>query len=350
MRRSLPSWSGISSNALTGAESVSSTDRSRIRTALLVTISCLVACSCVFACSGCARRAAPSRLVEREETIGKARVRLRSNLSPARATLGDRIGWRLTATLGEGAKPGALFLGAPPASMELDSSRAPLQRSERSEIVYSREYLLRGFDLGAIELPRAALPVFAAGTWDTLEFPPDTFFVDSLTQAATGNLRPDRGPIDTPLRPVDYVVAALVVLLAAAAIVFLIRWIRGRRKKRQLKAAPAPPDPPETILLRSLDELERELYSVPRDVFYERLSQALRSYAHAVTGAPAPDLTTTELARELARDRRVHAEGREALIAALTRADLAKFARFEDEESEAKSILNQARSISGRLV
>lgn len=349
MRRSRPSWSGISSNARTGAESVSPTDRSRIETALHAAISCLAACSFLLACSGCARHAAPSRVVEREETIRNARVRLRSNLSPARATLGDRITWRLTATL-EGAKPGGLLVGASPASMELESASAPLQRSERGEILYSREYLLRGFDLGAIELPRAALPVFAAGAWDTLEFPQDTLFVDSLTQAATGNLRPDRGPIDTPLRPVDDAVLAVAALLALVAIALLIRWIRSRRKKRQIDAIPEPPDPPETILLRSLDELERELGSLKRDVFYERLSQMLRSYAQAATGVPASDLTTSELARELARDPRVRADGREALIAALTRSDLAKFGRFEDEESEAKSILNQARSISGRLV
>ncbi|HMI30554.1 MAG TPA: hypothetical protein VK527_02365, partial [Candidatus Limnocylindrales bacterium] len=54
--------------------------------------------------------------------------------------------------------------------------------------------------------------------------------------------------------------------------------------------------------------------------------------------------------RALARDPSVTTEGREALIAALGRADLAKFARFEDEVAEAKGILREARSVSGRLV
>ena len=37
-------------------------------------------------------------------------------------------------------------------------------------------------------------------------------------------------------------------------------------------------------------------------------------------------------------------------LAPTTTADLAKFGRFEDAESEAKSILRQARSVSGRLL
>ena len=90
--------------------------------------------------------------------------------------------------------------------------------------------------------------------------------------------------------------------------------------------------------------------AIPRDVFYERLSLALRAYAAAVTGVPAPDLTTSELASELSRTPRVAAKARDDLIAALRRADLAKFARFEDEEAEARGILRLAESIAGRLV
>jgi hypothetical protein len=234
--------------------------------------------------------------------------------------------------------------------MDLEAMRPPNQRSGPQGLVWTREILLRGFDLGPIELPAAALPVSAAGKTDTLEFPRDTLFVDSLTQTSTGALRPDRGPLTPPLRPLDYAVAAIAGLLAIAAVLLLIRWIRGRGK-RKASETPAPAaEPPETKLLRVLDELEGELGNIPRDVFYDRLSQALRVYVQSVTGIQAPDLTTTELERELRRDTRVRAEGRDAVLAALRRADLAKFGRFEDAESEAKSILRQARSVSGRLL
>ncbi|HEY2923787.1 MAG TPA: hypothetical protein VGJ98_02345 [Candidatus Eisenbacteria bacterium] len=330
---------------------MSPTGRSRIGTTLLAAAAfVLAAVACILA--GCAgmQGNAPRRVLERDETVGNAHVLLKSELSPARGTLGDRIAWRLTASLGPGAKPGDVRMQESPASLQLDASKPPVLAAGRGGVVWSREYTLRGFDLGALELPQAFLPVTVGGKADTLEFPRDTLFVDSLTAAATGSIRPDRGPMDPPLRPVDYAVAALVALLLGAALVFLIRRWLGTRGRRRSSVVSAPPEPAEAILDRALSALESELRTLPRDVFYERLALALRTYAAAVTGVPAPDLTTTELDRELARAPNVLAGGREDLIAALRRADLAKFGRFEDEESEARSILRQARSISGRLV
>jgi len=323
---------------------VFSTGRSGIRGTLLAVVVCLLA--------GCAggRGTAPRRVLERDETAGTIHVRLKSELSPARGTLGDRIAWRLTASLGGGAAPGNLLVGKPPESLELEASKPAVQTAERGALVWSREYVLRGFDLGAIALPRAALPVIVAGRADTLEFPRDTLFVDSLTASATGAIRPDRGPIEPPLRPLDSIVATVGALLLVAVTALLVRMALRARRRRQRPAAPVAAEPPEAVLDRALAALEGELGTLPRDVFYERLALALRAYAAAVAGVPAPDLTTTELARELARHPRVRAEGREGLIAALRRADLAKFGRFEDEEAEARSILRQARSISGRLV
>jgi len=241
-------------------------------------------------------------------------------------------------------------VGGAPSSLEIDTTKAPSERSERGGSTWSREYVLRGFDLGPIELPAAALPIRAGARADTVEFPRDTLFVDSLTPAATGAIRPDRGPINPPLRLVDYIVAALLVALVAGAAAALIAyWVRGRRRG-PVPAIEAPREAPDAALRRALRELQGEFATIPRDVFYDRLSHALRTYAAAVTGVAAPDLTTTELARELARDRRVIAKGRDDLIAALRRADLAKFARFEDEESEAREILRLAESIAGRLI
>jgi hypothetical protein len=321
-----------------------------ITVALACALAGLACAGAGLALSGCGgmRGGAPRRIVEREEAVGKARVRLKSELSPARGTLGDPISWRLTATLGGGGRAGTPSLEEPSSSLELDVSRAPAGAKAEAGLSWSREYVLRGFDIGAIPLPRAMLPVTMEGRTDTLEFPRDTLFVDSLTPAATGMLRPDRGPITPPLRPADIALLAGGVLLLAALIFFLVRlWLRRRRRK-QVAEAPAPPEPPEVLLARALDALERDVATLPRDVFYERLANALRAYAAAATGVPAIDLTTTELDRELGR-RPVPADGREALVAALRRADLAKFARYRDEESEARSILRQARSVSGRL-
>jgi len=289
-------------------------------------------------------------VVERDEALGETRIRLRSELAPARGTLGDRVSWRLTASLGAGAQAGPVIVGDAPRSLEMDTTQATVERTAQDGSVWSRVFVVRGFDLGPIELPRAALPIRVAARADTVEFPRDTLFVDSLTPAASGAIRPDRGPIDPPLRLVDYIVAAFLATLVVVAIVAMIGlWIRGR-SRRPLPGIEKPPEPAEAVLRRALDALQVEFPAIPRDVFYERLSLALRAYAAAVTGVPAPDLTTSELAGELSRTPRVAAKARDDLIAALRRADLAKFARFEDEEAEARGILRLAESIAGRLV
>ncbi len=301
-----------------------------------------------FALSGCGvRGAGPKRIAEREESVGAAHVRLRSELSPARGTLGDPITWRLTATLEPSLRPGPILLDPLPPMLEVDTAKVAVRPGVKGQA--SRETLLRGFDIGAIPLPRAVLAVVSKDRIDTLEFPHDTLFVDSLTPAASGNLRPDRGPIETPLRPVDFAVVAIAGLVALVLVWLLVRaWLKARRRARAPQAPP-PPEPPESILGRTLDQLERELPTLPRDVFYERLAQALRTYAAAATGLNALDLTTSELDRDLRRRDRVSADGRAKLIAALRRADLAKFARYQDEESEARSIVRDARSVSGTL-
>ena len=292
---------------------------------------------------------AGKRIVEREETVAGAHVRLRSELSPARGTLGDPILWKLTAAVPSGVHPVGVRVAPTSVSLEIDTTRAGAKRvagvvqGDRSR---SLALLLRGFGLGAIPLPRATLLVTAGGRPDTLEFPSDTLFVDSLTAQSTGQLRPDRGPIETPLRAIDIAVmiAGGVILLA---ILIAVARALLRKRRKEVATPVAPPEPPESILGRELDHLERELSSLPRDLFYERLAQSLRRYASAVTGVDALDLTTSELDRALAK--RSSASTRERLIGTLRRADLAKFGRFEDQESEARSILRDARTVGGAL-
>ena len=276
---------------------------------ITVALACaLAAALCVassLTLSGCGgmRGAGPRRIVEREETTGKIHVRLKSELSPARGTLGDPIAWRLTATLGEGASAGTAILEPPPASLEVDSSA--VRAKANAGAPWSRAYVLRGFDIGAIPLPLVMLPVTTTGRTDTLEFPRDTLFVDSLTQTATGALRPDRGPITPPLRPVDIAVLAAGVLLLVALVALLFKlWLRGRRRK-QVAEAPAPPEAPEVLLARSLDDLEREVATLPRDVFYERPAQALRVFAAARRGARHGPHATNEIDRGAGAVRRV---------------------------------------------
>jgi hypothetical protein len=295
----------------------------------------------LLAFAGCGR-AGDTRgsAVEREETRGGHHYRFQSRVEPHRVTLGDRATWSLSADL-----PPRSVSGLPlrdPADSSLDLIERGIPRASRQSggVRWSHEFEVRGFTL-------------VGDARDTLLFPPDTLFVDSLTQAATGAVQPDRGPLPTELRPIDIAVAALAALLVLAAIAWVVILIRDAIRRRRGLAAPesiVPPEPPEAILLRELGRLRDEAATLARDHFYDRLSLALRGYAASVTGIPALDLTTTELARELNRTGHVDRRHAETLVRTLRKSDLAKFARWEDPLGEARAALDEATSIAGSLV
>jgi hypothetical protein len=184
---------------------------------------------------------------------------------------------------------------------------------------------------------------------DTLAFPVDTLAVDSLTEASSGSLEPNRGPIKPELRPLDIALAAALGLLIVAAIVAIVLAIRKRRRRAKGQEDAAPPEAPEAPFLRAIETLRGEIESLPRDRFYDRLSLAVRAYVGAVTGIPALDRTTSELKRELERRPDVRDEAAGLVERALRRSDLAKFARHEDPFAEAREALDQAASLAGRV-
>jgi hypothetical protein len=298
---------------------------------------------------GCARRddAARGPAVERSGSHGAIHYRLRSQVSPPRVTLGDRAVWRISAQLSGGAKPGTLLRGEADSSLEITPMGPPSTSVAGGGTTWAASFEARGYDIGRAPLPRVSLTASLAGAIDTLEFPPDTLYVDSLTPAMTGAVEPDRGPLPTELRAVDYVVAITAALLVIGAIVAaVVLYRRSRRRSRKDAAdAEAVAESPDTVFLRSIEALRGEIGALPRDQFYERLSQAIRVYVAAVTSVPALDRTTVELERELSAqgfDR----EAVRALGAALRRSDLAKFARHEDPLEEARSALDGAAALA----
>ena len=301
---------------------------------------------------GCAGRAETTRgpAVERSGSLGSLHYRLRSQISPARVTLGDRAVWRLTAELsGAEAQPGAFSHGPADSSLEIVPLEPPSASRRESGARWSTALEVRGYDIGRMPLPIAWITATVAGTVDTLDFPPDTLYVDSLTAAITGSVEPDRGPLPTELRPADYAVAIAGALLAIAAILVAV-WLyrRARRRSRVAARVEDAPQPPEVTFLKSIESLRAEIGSLARDEFYEGLSLAIRVYVTAVTGVPALDRTTGELERELSA-RGFDADAVGAIGAMLRRSDLAKFARHEDPLVEAREALDGAAALSGRL-
>ena len=317
--------------------------------------SATLAVALVLAAAGCQRGGtAPGSSLEREGARGPHRFRLRSDLTPSRVTLGDPATWKLRAELPSGARTLGVARDSAGSWMDVTAVHEPAAGSPATATsgALTLEYRLRAFDLGRIPLPRIALVVAwpeprpaGAAAADTLEFPPDTMTVDSLTTARTEAIEPDRGPIRPGLRPVDLALAGIAALLVVGAIVAAILLWRRSRRRAVVPEAIAPPEPPETPFRRAIAALRKDVDALPRDVFYDRLSLAVRSYVSAVAGIPALDLTTSELARELERRGPGRPEAVRAVVRTLDRSDLAKFARHEDPLGEARSALDEASSL-----
>jgi hypothetical protein len=316
----------------------------------------LLAATFLTGFSGCARRAddRAGATAEREEIRAGRRILLKSRLSPRRVTLGDPVAWTLSAELPATAVPGRLL--RTPAGPELDirAPRAPRSETARprgtkaaDRTVWVWPYEVRGFGLGAIALPAVRLPVAYGSARDTLLFPSDTLAVDSLTRAASGSVLPDRGPVTPELRPLDYAVAAGLLVLLIVAGFLIARAIRRRRERAEAPAVPA--EPADAVLRREIAALRAEGEPLPRDTFYDRLSLAIRDYAAAATGITTRDRTTMEIVRDLRVRPAIPPDGVDALRRALSRADLAKFARRGGGWDEALEVLEIAERLPDRL-
>lgn len=90
-------------------------------------------------------------------------------------------------------------------------------------------------------------------------------------------------------------IAAGVIIIAL--LIFLVVFLWKRRKRKQAKAAP--PIPPEKAALTALNRIDLLIEKDPKQ-FYFKLSEILRTYLHARFDLDALEMTTEELAPQIA--------------------------------------------------
>src|SRR5262249_36111014 len=187
----------------------------------------------VLLLASCPRRPEQPRPTGRTGARGALRYHLKSEVIPPRVTLGDRATWRLTADFPPGATVGLLHREPADSALDLVSVAAPRVSHEGGGVTWSSSFRVSGYTLGRIALPGVRLSASpgSGAAPDSLEFPPDTLDVDSLTAAMRGSVEPDRGPLPTELRPIDVAVAAGLGVLLVVAILALIHALRARRTR-----------------------------------------------------------------------------------------------------------------------
>ena len=223
-----------------------------------------------------------------------------------------------------------------------------LERSGRL-LRLARRYRLAAFQEGRINLGAPAVLYADKNIVDTLYADDSlrllvgTFQIDSTSQSIY-DLKPQ---FTLPFRFAEikgYLLwGLLALLLLAAALYGLDRWLklRGRRLKELFQAAP--PVPPHVAAIRALEALHHQkLWQNNRHKqYYSSLSEILRTYIAGRWGIGAMEMTTDEILAAL-RGIELPDKARMDLTAILRDADLVKFAKAMPEAGENESNYQKA--------
>lgn len=164
-----------------------------------------------------------------------------------------------------------------------------------------------------------------------------TFEIDSTSQS----IYDLKGQRTLPFRLAEvkgYLSWGFVLLLLLAAFVWALRrYLRERGKRLSDLFRPTPPEPPHVVAIKALEALHHQkLWQNNRHkLYYSALTDILRTYLAGRWGVGAMEMTSEEII-EAMRPIELPDKARMDLTAILRDADLVKFAKFtpENEQNE----------------
>ena len=207
-----------------------------------------------------------------------------------------------------------------------------------------KRYRLAAFDEGRYNLGTASVLyadknlIDTLSTRDSLYLEVTTFQIDSTSQS----IYDLKGQRNLPFRLAEirtYLLWGVVALLLLAAAVYaLVRWLRSRGKRLGDLFKPAPPLPPHVAAIRALEALHNQkLWQNNRHKqYYSGLTDILRTYIAARWEIGAMEMTSDEILAAL-RTAELPDKARMDLTTILRDGDLVKFAKATPpaEENEA---------------
>jgi hypothetical protein len=143
-------------------------------------------------------------------------------------------------------------------------------------------------------------------------------------------------PYRAPLTAGEILPWVLLVVLVAAGVWYLIRYLRRIRMKEAGIVPDPEPEAAHVIAFRQLDQLKNEKLWEKGELkaYYTRLTEIARLYLENRFGIYSLELTTVETLSELRRSGFKEDENYRRIRTVLTGADLVKFAKFKPEPSE----------------
>ena len=227
-------------------------------------------------------------------------------------------------------------------SIEVIGDYAPDTLSQEGRRVRLRKrYEMVVYDEGIYRMGKAQVLYLDKNLVDTLfaareeELIVKSFQIDS-TMTTVRDLKPQK---TLKLRFAEFGgylgISIAIILLLAAILYLLVRYMHKRGKRISDLFKPAPPVPAHIVAIEALEKLRNEKLwqNNKHKLYYSGLSDILRSYLAGRFEVGAMEMTTDEIAEALC-DIEIEQKQKMDLLSVLRDADLVKFAKATPEAEE----------------
>ena len=234
-------------------------------------------------------------------------------------------------------------------SIEVIRDYAPDTVSQEGRRVLLRKrYEMAVYDEGIYHIGKAQALYFDKNIVDTLfaEHEEDLYVksVIDTTMTTVRDLKPQMTLKWRFAEHSGYMGIGLGVLLLLAAVLYLVaRYLHKRGRHLSDLFKPAPPVPAHIVAITALEKLHNEKLwqNNKHKLYYSGLSDILRTYLAGRFEVGAMEMTTDEISDAL-RTLDIEEGQKMSLLAVLRDADLVKFAKVEPEASENELAYNRA--------
>ena len=308
-------------------------------TALMIIVPAMIS-SC-----GSDESTAPEKTWEIDHDYTRGPVVLRVAVSRKELTIADRVDLLIETKAGDG------YITALPRFGDnlhefgiIDYKSGPPRLDDDGTVVTSRTYELEPFLSGEYVIPPMTISFHEEGDTTLHYLESDTIRVtvtSILPEDQEGlEIKEITGPADLPSDYRKALFTGAAIVLAAAAIVFLL-WRRSKRLKEVIARAIPAHKKAFALLERLLAEglVEEKRYAE----FTARVSDILRLYIEDRFGLRAPERTTEEFLAEAGDGLDVDAEKKSILAQFLVHCDLVKFAALEPTAHDVKRTFETCR-------
>ncbi|MEE8341756.1 MAG: hypothetical protein V3R52_06635 [Candidatus Neomarinimicrobiota bacterium] len=210
-------------------------------------------------------------------------------------------------------------------SMEIRGKKLVRKRNNS----YRVNFQIVFWDTGSFQIPSIPIVVMKADSVRDLIIetdPIDIKIISMLTGAEDTNLRPIKDPVALK-NPINWYRFILIMLLIILLFVFLILWRKRIKQEPLTKIEASEYQSAKDIAIARLIELQKLLHSKNK-IFYLQASFILREFIENEYYIRALEMTTGEISKfETNTD--LGEYNFNSVIDLLTRADLAKFAKYE---------------------